>query len=316
MIRFEPNLKLLTSNLVFVGGVTRSGKSFLCPIVSSFEKFEMFFTNSIIENISYINKLKGKNSKYSIFLTKLIINEIIYNLNIGRNLNFRKSDYTSVSKYKNPKIYLNRMKGIEGDEIIKKISKEKNNYPIMFHDPLINPELLLNSFPDAKIIFVDRHPLELIEEWMKKKYSGDFYKNPRNVTLTINYKNQNFPYWCKRKIHQIFHAKNDYIKTTYSLYELIILQKKKLRSLNKRLRKRILLIKFDELVQNTESEINKITKFLDCKTSSMTKKIIFKQKGNRDIDLKAREKKSKYLMKYLDKDTIKLFNKLEKKYYE
>ena len=68
MIKFKPSIKLLTSKLTFVGGVTRSGKSFLCPIVSSFEKFEMFFMNSVAENISYIDKLRGKSSVSSIYL--------------------------------------------------------------------------------------------------------------------------------------------------------------------------------------------------------------------------------------------------------
>ena len=59
------------------------------------------------------------------------------------------------------------MKGPEGDKVLKK-SKSKKFFPIMFHDPLINPELILKSFPKSKIIFVDRHPQELIEEWIKK----------------------------------------------------------------------------------------------------------------------------------------------------
>ena len=68
MIKFKPSIKLLTSKLTFVGGVTRGGKSFLCPIVSSFKKFEMFFMNSVAENISYIDKLRGKSSVSSIYL--------------------------------------------------------------------------------------------------------------------------------------------------------------------------------------------------------------------------------------------------------
>ena len=46
----------------------------------------------------------------------------------------------------------------------------------MFHDPLINPELILKSFPKSKIIFVDRHPQELIEEWIKKNTQVIFTK--------------------------------------------------------------------------------------------------------------------------------------------
>ncbi len=302
--------------MVFIGGVTRSGKSFLCPIASSFKNFEMFFTSSIAENISYIDKLNNQNSKYSEYLVKLIFNEIIYNLNIGRNLNQRKSDYTSIPNFKNPKMYQDRLNGIEGDAIIKRVSKEKNFYPIMFHDPLINPEIILNSFPNSKIIFVDRHPVDLIEEWMKKKYSSSFFENPRNVTLGIKYKNKNFPYWCYKKLEKIYKAKNHYIKTVYSLSELILQQKKNLKNLKDKLKKRVLLVKFDKLVQNTNSEINEITKFLKCKTSKYTKKTIYKQNGNRKINLDIRNEKKREIIKFLDKETIKLLKKIEKNYFE
>lgn len=316
MNKIIPDIKLLTSKIAFIGGVTRSGKSFLCPIASSFENFEMFFMSSAAENISYIDKLKKKNSKYSSFLFKLIFNEIIYNLNIGRSLNQRKSDYTSIPNYKTPKMYEDRMNGIEGDGIIKRVAKEKNSYPVMFHDPLINPEIILNSFPNSKIIFVDRHPVELIEEWMKKKYSSNFYENPRNVTLAIKYKNKNFPYWCHKKLDKIYNAKNYYIKSVYSLSELIFQQKKNLSNLSTKLKKRVMLVKFDKLVQNTDSEIKKITKFLKCKTSKYTKKTILKQNGNRRLNLDIREKKKHSIIKFLDKETIKLLNKLEKNYFE
>ena len=314
--KLDPDIKLITSNLIFIGGVTRSGKSFLCPIASSFKKFEMFFMSSVAENISYVEKFKNIETNYASFLFKLVFNELIYNLNIGRNLNQRKSDYTSISNYNNPALYLDRMKGPEGDKVLKKIKKVKNFFPIMFHDPLINPELILKSFPKSKIIFVDRHPQELIEEWIKKKYSSNFYKNPRNVTLAIKYKNLNFPYWCKNVVSKIYNAKNNYIKSVYSLSELLLFQKKNLKSLPNNLKNRVLIVKFDDLVQKTDLEIKKIIKFLNCQTSKHTKNIILKQNGNRKINLKIREKKINHIFKYLNKETIKLFRILEKNYNE
>lgn len=315
MNKFDPNINLISSNLVFIGGVTRSGKGFLCPIASSFEKFEMFFMSSVAENISYMDSLKKIDSKFSSFLIKLVFNEIIYNMNIGRNLNQRKTDYTSVTKFRDPKMYQRRMMGIEGDMVIKRILKEKNSYPVMFHDPLINPEILLNSFPNAKIIFLDRHPLELVEEWMNKKYSGDIYDNPRNVILSMKYKDKNYPYWVKTKVDKINKGKNMYIKTIYSLSELLFQQKKVLSNLDKKLKKRVLLVKFDPLIQNTDYEIKKITKFLKCKISKHTSAVILKERGNRKIDFERREKKRNKLLKLLDKETTKLFKKLEASYY-
>ena len=149
---------------------------------------------------------------------------------------------------------------------------------------------------------------------MKKKYSSGIYENPRNVILALKYKNKNFPYWSKKKLDEIYVAKNIYIKTVYSLSELILKQKKNLNNLNEKLKERVLLVKFDKIVQNTDLEIKKITKFLNCKTSRFTKKTILKQKGNRKINLNIRKRKKKAIIKSLDKETIKLFHKLEKSY--
>ena len=150
----------------------------------------------------------------------------------------------------------------------------------------------------------------------KKKYSSNFYKNPRNVTLAIKYKNLNFPYWCENVVSKIYNAKNNYIKSVYSLSELLLFQKKNLKSLPKNLKNRVLIVKFDDLVQKTDLEIKKIIKLLNLKTSKHTKNIILKQNGNRKINLKIREKKIDHIFKYLNKETIKLFRILEKNYNE
>ena len=63
---------------------------------------------------------------------------------------------------------------MEGDIKIKDIRKTQNNYPIMFHDILINPNFILNP-SKIKVIFIERHPVDLIFEWKEKKYYGDFY---------------------------------------------------------------------------------------------------------------------------------------------
>tara|TARA_B100001123_G_C15313632_1_gene1025313 strand:+ start:824 stop:1771 length:948 start_codon:yes stop_codon:yes gene_type:complete len=313
-MKIIPEQKLLTSKLIFIGGVTRCGKSFLCPIVSSFYKHEMFFMSSVAENISYIDKLRGIDKNFSKFLVKLIFNELIYNLNIGRNLNFRKSDYTSIKKYKNPKMYLDRMLGIEGNKIIKRIKKDNNSYPIMFHDILINPQLLLECFKNSKIIFVDRHPVELIEEWLGKKYYGDFYKNPRNVTLSFNYDNANYPHWSLDQIKNIKSAKNNIEKTVFLLGSLILKQKLNFKKLSKKHKKRVINIKFDNLVSKSEKEIKKICKFLKTRPSTYTKEILNKEGGNREIDFSSRKKKRNKIIKKLSSKPKLLFEKIERIY--
>ena len=50
----------ITDNIVFISGLTRSGKSLLCPIVASLENAEKFNVNFFLEQIPflyYLNKI-------------------------------------------------------------------------------------------------------------------------------------------------------------------------------------------------------------------------------------------------------------------
>jgi hypothetical protein len=61
-----------------------------------FQKTEMFICNSVAENIYYLNYLKMIPDESASYFFKHIYNEKIYNLNIGRDLNRRKFDYSSI----------------------------------------------------------------------------------------------------------------------------------------------------------------------------------------------------------------------------
>ena len=104
----------------------------------------MFFTDANAENVSYLHALKKISYPVAKFLFKLSLNERIYNLSIGRNLNTRKLDYTSIFKFRNPKIYLKRLRSLGGDAVLKEKNLKNNIFPIMFHDALINPKLILD----------------------------------------------------------------------------------------------------------------------------------------------------------------------------
>lgn len=312
----KADLNILTSRFTFISGVTRSGKSFLCPIVSSLKKTEMFFMSSIAENIAYVNSLGYFDKEHSNFLFKLILNETVYNLNIGRQINPRKSDYTSFYNYKNPNEYLKRLKGPEGDSIIKKIKFEDHIYPMMFHDALINAKLILSSLKNSKIVFIRRHPAELIHEWIKKKYYGSFYKNPRNVTLSYNYKGTFIPYWGLKYANKIIKTDNLMDKTIYLLFSLIDKQTKNFNGLSQKQKKKIMFVNFDEMISDTNKTVKNLCKFLKTTKSHYTKKIVIKENGNRKINFSIRKKYRTFILRNASEETTKLYLKLERAYYK
>ena len=102
------NIKLCSKNIILVTGMTRSGKTLICPIISSLNRCEQFFFNSLVENISVMNLKGSLNNAVADHLIKKAINENIQDKLLGRNLNYKKNDFTSLKKNKKKHIYAER----------------------------------------------------------------------------------------------------------------------------------------------------------------------------------------------------------------
>ncbi len=274
----------------------------------------MFLVDSMIENISYMNAINKINFESAKYLIQLNLNERAYNQFLSRNVNFRKLDYSSVINSKNYAEYKKRLLIKDGDNIVKRIKKRNPIFPIMFHDVLINPKLLLESFPKAKIIYIERDPVDLVDEWIEKKYYGDFFSNPRNVTLSFKFRKKIFPYWCFDKISAYLKIKNNFDKVVFLLNNLLSLQKKNYNFYKSKNKKKILYFKFDQLVTNSDLIIKKISRILGTEFSKQTNTFIKKAKGNRIIDINKRQKIRSKIIKRLSPKYRKIFFNLEKNY--
>ncbi len=313
-MKAKPTINLVSSNFVFIGGLTRCGKSFLCPIISSFKKTEMFLVDSNIENISYLNALDKISFESAKYLVQLNLNERAYNLFLSRNTNFRNSDYSSVLNSKNYKEYKRRLHYKDGDKIVNNINKINPIFPIMFHDVMVNPKLLLESFPKAKIIYIERDPIDLVNEWMKKKYFGDFFSNPRNVTLSYKIGKKIVPYWCFDKFKTYTKITNNLEKVIFFINNLSSLQKNNYRKFKKLYKKRLIHIKFDDLAANSNKTLKIISKNIGTKFTEKTNFFIKKEKGNRKINFNKKKKNRQRILKSLSPRFQKIFYNLEKEY--
>ena len=102
-MRYHPLNRVLKNNqIVFIDGITRTGKLLLGSLVSSMDKMEHL---EFGENFEFLlPALKNKKAKIDFvnaFLSNYL-NQTIYNKHIGRNVNFRPSDRTGVFNSRNP----------------------------------------------------------------------------------------------------------------------------------------------------------------------------------------------------------------------
>ena len=160
-------INLSSKKFIVITGLTRSGKTALSPIISSLRKCEQFFLSTPSENLLALNFLKKINFQLSKNFIRRILNEQVADKIYGRNLNLRNEDYSCIKNYNGEIDYNKRAKQEKSREYTKKILK-LNNFPILFHEGLVNLNLLNESLNNPKIVNLSRHPVDIIKSWKKK----------------------------------------------------------------------------------------------------------------------------------------------------
>ena len=158
--------KNLSNDIVLVTGFTSSGKSMLAPIVSS-KRSEKIMFNFILEQypiLQYMGKISVDTAKYLIDTIDLMLYDNI----IGRDVNFRFSDETSVWKTSNPKRvflkdYLN-----EGKEAFENLQNNSSLSVLATHNSVWHSKVYFEAYPSIKMLHCKEILSILLIDGLKK----------------------------------------------------------------------------------------------------------------------------------------------------
>ena len=300
------------SNPIIISGITRSGKAMMMEIISSLNKVEKCTMNIIMEQPYYLHQIKKINFEVAVYLMRKSFSVLSSNLIFGRDLNFRRDDYTSIFNFKDPKSYLKRIKKNVKKNKIEYI--KKNIYiPLMFHYAAPSYDLLIESFPNAKIIDMNKNPIELAFSWIKKNLGGNNYKNSNNMIATLRYKNKYLPFYVLGWEDKYLKL-NRFDRIVASIKFLDDKKRTEFSKLDSVKKKRILKIYFDQFV-NKKNSIEKLEKFLKLKKTKFTSKVLRKNNCPREIFTRELNNKRNFLKRKLSKKYFDQIIKMEKKYH-
>lgn len=302
------DIKISAKKIILITGLTRSGKTLLCPIISSLKNCEQFFFNTISENVSVMHYMKKINFNTANYIVKKAINENIQDKLLGRNLNNKKNDFTSLNNYKKKNIYLKRMKTIKKNSFEKSKEFKNNFFPILFHEAFLNLKLLEKSLNFPKIINISRHPVDLVTSWIKKGYMNKHYLRVTNTILTYKHGKTNLPFFCLGIENQISKQKTDEDKIVKMISNLNKIFKKSY--LNSSKKKNIVLINYDKFVTNPNKFINEICLRFNIGKTKFLKNVLKEQKCPRKVDYKQREKNYQKIFSKLSNENKKILNNL------
>ena len=167
--RFELAAKApITDRLIFIDGISRSGKKLTCKVVSHLERVEFFQYASIIENTIYQYAVGCLDPVTAARSLRVNLDEVIYNRMIGRNLNNRASDQTCILRDSESAVYMARSDAPDGAAAVEQFDAERRISLFHTHSVLAYSDVLFEAFPGLKFVHVTRHPVDIAEDWLRR----------------------------------------------------------------------------------------------------------------------------------------------------
>ena len=303
--------KNFLKNLVLVTGTLTSGKSMVAPVVASLSKVELLRKIYFLDQLSILYNFKKIDTEIAKFLGQHIIDLSYYEQLIGRNLNFRVGDETSIYVSKNPNLYKKRIKSEKGAKVLAHHEKIGTHMLLDAHDAIWLYKFWKNlQIKNLKIINVNRNPIDIVNSWFNLDLGAAERKILDQIPL-ISKNNKVKPFYIYKNF-----TSNNLRNTTEIIIDMVdeavrneIKAYKKFKN-----KKKILRINFDDFATNTNYNVDKICKFLNLKKTLFTKKVMKRERLPRIINKLDREEKLKKIKRKVGKEKFKKLLDLVKFY--
>lgn len=290
--------RILFDKVVLVDGVAHSGKLLLGPLLSTYERVELSCLESVFDHVAVLYHYKKMTLDAAITLLRERLDELLYNLMIGRNVNFRPSDNSSVFGGGKADVYIKRLLSSDGDDVVKLILREPPICQIHTHEILGFIEPFLAAF-GASLYVVEmlRHPADVVASWLKRGWGGSrFTDDPRSFILSFDFNGTQLPYYAysfreqyavmgalDRVIHCIYYC----MRNSWNTYH----------SLSSEHKSQIVFSNFDTLSTETTDELDRLASFLQIMRGPSLERVLQEQKCPREIDLKERDRNTSQILR-------------------
>jgi hypothetical protein len=264
--------KSYPGKIVLLDGISGTGKTMIHRIIDSYECNSLPKFSYAIEQIciaAHYNKIE-KDATSAIL--KLQMDQLKFDLEIGREVNLRKNDLSSIFKSTKRSAYLKKIFLDDGEKVISNLIKQERNVVLITHQLLNATSVFENVFTDNFInIHTVRNPVYLYYHW--NTYIQLLGDSVKDLTVWKNEEGNIYPWFFKNFENYKGYAgltNND--KTLVCLIELIenllihhALSSKK---------PNYLCIEFEKFVLDPSVVINKLDQLFNNQNKKSFKRVL------------------------------------------
>jgi hypothetical protein len=247
-------------NLLAIDGITRSGKFWLAELITYFEGMEPVLHEPALDFIS-IKAHYGELDKTSaVGLFRNIVSHKCFITSIGRNLNTRLDDSSSIYHHPRRADFLNRVHQRRDAEFekIKTVNFDEVTYPMLAHDWLSVWGVQANALPAMKLIRVERNPIDLAYAWYdtgiglkEMAFSHRFTRDSKSVP------------WFASDFYQSFETQSEVDRIINSISHLFDTALPVMNSLLNSAGGNLLVTTYDRLGEDMRTEVERISSHID-----------------------------------------------------
>lgn len=299
----------IVNNIILIDGFSGTGKSLLGSILSHLPRAEQWQTDYFYEQIAILDYLHQLPLQSAKALCEIKSNETIYNLFIGRNVNFRSTDISSPLSNGLGVKYEKRLKKKEKIPALNEILKSNPLLIFNIHYLFGYSKILLDIFEKNLKLYVlmIRDPFYLIDYWYTRELSSNRGKDKLDFGLCIDINNNLIP-WYTKEYAQDFLDANNFEKSILTIYQLYKRAIGMFMMLKAKQKKKMQIIFFDDYLNHSEDYMKiicdktnftrdkKFNNFLK-KTVNESKKI-YKNEISVDLNIFRKKYEKKITPKY------------------
>lgn len=265
----------LAEEVVFVDGLSRSGKSLVAPVLSSFERSELWRLDHNFEYLCILDRLGQIDRRAAAMMVQLEADLELYNLMIGRNTNFRATDDSGVDVNLQTDRYRRRLAEEDGDRVTRLIRETKPILHIMIHWILPMSDLLWDALGDRLRLFVVvvRHPLWQIQGLYEGQWETRIGQDPRDFQPCYLRDGQLFP-WSAADWDEEYHGLSRLERSIQHVAWYIRGCQEFVSHLSEEQQRKVIFIPFEPFTANPSPYLRQLTTSLSTRETELTARVL------------------------------------------
>lgn len=255
---------------VFVDGLARTGKFLACRIISHLEKGEHAQYQATMEHMCYMFYVGSVSRETATSFLQFNTEEQTYNRMVGRFLNTRRDDASSIFLSPHHEEYIERASAPSG-EIARKKFNEAGFIPVYpLHNGMVSGSLIFDAMPWAQLIHLCRHPINQTYKWFERGWGWRDIEDPLSFIPLIETHDGTVPWYAHNWAGQ-FLSGNAMERALDSVLKLQEADDNGFAQLSAEQSRNVLRLPLERLLSSPEEVIKEISNFLG---SSPHKKMV------------------------------------------